>query len=670
VLCKYPCFCYSYPLAFSSPRIGYTALCAIAASLSAICSLVSVPVLHAIDAFESTLPVITADDFRLRQSIRITDRAGNEMYRTYDDEDRIFLSLDRIPPVVQNAFIAIEDERLHQRPCVDVRAVLRAAYKTYIQGEREGGSTITQQLVRSITGEREITIKRKIREMFAACSLEHSIGKTGVLEQYLNRINFGGTLYGVQSASRAYFGMPVELLDAPRAAILAAIVQRPSYYAPGGRLQKVPDRAQDVLAAMRRLGFLSRGEYKDAIAELPAIPFREPNPSDHPPFPFVFEILNRADRALTIKNVPEAATYSGLTIRTTLDPSIQSRTDAAIREVFPAISAQSFARDVAAVVLDRETRDVLAYIGNSDWGGNPDSEWVDLASAPRQVGSAFKPIVYAAYFENGKTGDTEISDWPMQIGYMKPRNFEGGFLGKISVKTAIAWSRNIPAIRVFLDIGEDRVLRLASAMGAPTPLLERDRRRRTEEGFTFGWPMAIGSAELPLYELVQAYGTIAEGGVASPMHTIASIRASDGHTLYEPPATIRKQILQPHNADMLADILRDWDARPDRWNVVIDLPREWNAALKTGTSNICRARKFDGNCAVYGVLNTVAVGFTDRYVIGVLVANADNSPLHPDADGLNAAVPVWTAIIRKLAEQSTGERFTESTGSLLGHRAD
>ncbi len=162
--------------------------------------------------------------------------------------------------------------------------------------------------------------------------------------------------------------------------------------------------------------------------------------------------------------------------------------------------------------------------------------------------------------------------------------------------------------------------------------------------------MAIGSAELPLYELVQAYGTIAEGGVAMSMHTISSITAADGKKMYTPPDTIRKQVLQPQNAEMLADVLRDWDARPERWNIVIDIPRDWNAALKTGTSNICRARKFDGNCASYGVLNTVAVGFTKNYVIGVLVTNADNTPLHADADGLNAAVPVWTAIVRRLAE--------------------
>jgi membrane peptidoglycan carboxypeptidase len=651
-------------------RAGYTALCALAASLAALCSLVPVPVLHEVDAFNASLPVITPDDFLLRQSVRITDREGNEVYRTYDDEDRTFLTMDRIPPVVQNAFIAIEDERFYDRPCVDVRALMRATFKTYVLRDREGGSTITQQLVRAITDEREITIQRKIREIFTACRLEHEIGKAGVLEQYLNRVNFGGTLYGIQSASRAYFGMPAELLDAPRAAILASIVQRPSYYAPAGKLKKTPDRASDVLASMRRLGFISRAEYRQAVTDLPSVAFREPDPAEHPPFPFLFEILNRADRALQANDLERAATYSGITIRTTLDPVVQTKTDAAIREVFPEISAWTFARDVAAVVMDRQSRDVLAYIGNSDWGGNPDSEWVDLASAPRQMGSAFKPIVYSAYFENGKTGDSFISDWPLQIGTMKPKNFEGGFLGKITVKTAIAWSRNIPAIRAFLDIGEDRVLQLASAMGAPTPLLERDRRRRSEEGFTYGWPMAIGAAELPLYELASAYSTIAEGGVSSPMHTISSITAADGRLLYEPPETIRKQILQPHNADMLADILRDWDARPEMWNIVIDLPRDWHAALKTGTSNICRARKLDGNCASYGVLNTVAVGFTDRYVVAVLVTNADNTPLDPEADGLNAAVPVWTAIIRKLAEPADTVTVNAPTGIPLAHRGD
>jgi membrane peptidoglycan carboxypeptidase len=154
------------------------------------------------------------------------------------------------------------------------------------------------------------------------------------------------------------------------------------------------------------------------------------------------------------------------------------------------------------------------------------------------------------------------------------------------------------------------------------------------------------------------------------MHTIESITDANGRKLYEPPETIRKQVLQPKNADMLADILRDWNARPERWNIVIELPREWNAALKTGTSNICRARKIDGNCASYAVLNTVAVGFTNRYVIAVLVTNADNTPLHPEADGLNAAVPVWTAIIRRLAAPDLPVTVSVPTDTPLALRRD
>lgn len=613
-------------------------------------TLAPVFVLRAVQEFETSLPTIVPEDFLMNQTIHITDRDGVELYRTYQDEDRVYVPIHTIPPVVYNAFIAIEDERFYDRPCIDLRGLLRAVYKTYFLEDKQGGSTITQQLVRSITEERDGTIYRKVREIVAACKLEEAIGKVSVLEQYVNRINFGGTLYGIQSASRAFYGLPVEQLDAAHAAILAAIVQRPSFFAPGGRLKSVPDRAFDVLASMRRLRFITQEDYTKAVAKLSSITFQQPEASDHPPYPFIFEALQRVDDVLASKNLSISRQYAGLTIQTTIQSSIQTQTEQAILSVFPEISKRTFAVDVAVIVMDRQSRDILAYVGNSDWGGNPETKWVDIASAPRQLGSTFKPIVYAAYFENGNTPDSFVSDSPLQIGSMKPKNFEGGFLGRMTIRKAIAWSRNIPAIRAFLDIGEERILQIASAMGAPTPLLERDRRRKMNEEFSYGWPMAIGSAELPLIELVQAYGTIAEGGVAMSSHMIASISAADGSLLYRPPHTARKQILQPQNADMLADVLRDWNARPERWNTAIDLPRDWNVGLKTGTSNICRIRKFDGNCASYGVLNTVAIGFTDSYVIGVLVTNANNSPLQADADGLNAAVPLWTAIIRTIAE--------------------
>ncbi len=636
-------------LASNRASAGISVLYGIAASIAAVLTLVPIPALQALDRFEADLPHIDAEDFLLRQSIRITDRDGQEIFRTYNDEDRVYLKLEDIPPVVRNAFIAIEDERFYERPCIDARAILRAAYKTYIKKDREGGSTITQQLVRSITGERDITLKRKLREIVLACELEQSIGKDAILEQYLNRINFGGTLYGVQSASNAFFGLPAWHLDAARAAILASIVQKPSFYAPGGRIAEIPDRTYDVLSSMKRLGFITNEDSRFALAILPMVTFNVPDPDDHPPFPFIALILKRSTDVLEKENYSDALTYSGVVITTTLDSTVQHRTDEAIRNVFPDIAAWTGARDVAAVVMDRKSREIVGYVGNIDWGGNTDSQWVDMAAAPRQLGSAFKPIVYTSYMENGHTADTITSDWPMTINGLKPKNFEGGFLGRMTIRKALGWSRNIPAIRAFLEVGEERVLRLASSMGAPTPLLVRDKKRLSNPRFSYGWPMAIGAAEMPLYELVQAYGAIAEGGVTAATRTIQGITSFDGTSLYTPPESPRIQIVKPSSANMVSDILSDWDARPERWNSVVDVPRDWKIALKTGTSNVCRARKYDGNCKSYGVLNTVAVGFTDKYVIGVLVANANNDQLHSQADGLNAAVPVWTAIVRSLA---------------------
>ncbi len=665
----------------------------------AVCALVTVSVLYTVtvgQAFWDTIPELHLQALEEEQSIRIMDRLGNELYHMYADRDQVNVELDAIPPLVRQAFISIEDERFFTRSCFDARAIARAAYSTWILGDIQGGSTITQQLIRNAFLTPEKTLTRKLKELVLACQLEEKLSKEEILTHYLNTVPLGGPVYGVRQAAKRYFGLPIEKISLAQAAVLAALPQRPSYFDPygshrfvglpqgkwedlmtgtgtvksirsdispgligrmvlqrDGTILRVPGRSDSVLAAMQRLGYITEADRLDAQKRLDTITFAPPQ---NIPDPSHFVMLIRKKTAQLIAQSEQADSWkkAGLTVRTTLDPRLQRIAEQTLADRFPALSEASGARDAAMVVLDRETREVLAYVGNVSWGGNTGSMFVDMAQRPRQPGSSFKPLVYATLLGQGLyTSESIIEDTPLHIGAITPKNFEGGFLGRIPIKKALATSRNIPAIRALYEAGgEDPILSLAAAAGAPTPLVKREAKRA--EGsywYSYGWPLAIGAIEVPLLEMVQAYGTIADNGIFKPMTTINSITDAKGNVVYAPPPVPPLIAITPSAAHQVSTILSDASLRPEGWNHAIDLPKDFTAGLKTGTSNLCFVRTFYGNCLSYGINNVWTLGFTDNLVVGVWVGNADNTAMQSKADGLTVAAPLWSAFVKNVRAQ-------------------
>lgn len=630
------------------------------------------------------LPPIDPAMLQYRQSVQIEDRDGGELYRMYGEEDRIMLEDDGLSPYLRDAIVAIEDARFFDREwCIDPIAIARAFVANLWNGETtQGGSTITQQLVRSVYLSPEKTLRRKIREAALACRMESMYSKEQILTMYLNRVPFGGTLYGAERAAQAYFGVAAKDLTLPQAAVLAAIPQRPSVYTDPERLRtavdhalvdglrkgtidprSIPDRAlqsgllgrsvttpsgelwidgraEAVLAAMRRNGDISKQQHVIAALALRRITLQrtvQPRTAPH----FVEAMRLDMQELLEELGDSDAWVRSGLRVRTTIDPLLQQVAEETVKNAQFDIW-ESGARHAALVAIDRDTREVLAYVGNIDYD-DPDAGAVDMASAPRQTGSAIKPVIYAADLAlNGTNSGTFILDGPLpELG--NPKNYDGGFRGWMRIRNALGSSRNLPAIRAFLDAGgEENVLRIAASMGVTTPLAYSDRARASDPWFAFGWPMAIGSAEVPLVELVQAYATLAQGGVYLPLRTVDRIEDMRGDTLLRLPKGIPAQVIDYSAANEIDEILRDPLVRPKGfWRDMLAVPGIETGA-KTGTSNLClRRSQVSQKCLSYAVNNVWTVGYDDRIVVGVWVGNADNAPMDPTADGLTVAAPIW-----------------------------
>ncbi len=639
--------------------------------------------------FWSEIPALDASVFSLPQTIMVTDRNGRELIRFHEGHDVVELAPADIPDHLRQAFVTLEDKRFWNRPCVDFHGLARAGTAYLLHERVEGASTITQQLVGLLLENRtERTIRRKVNEILLACRLEWSLPREEILTLYLNRVPFGGDVYGVEQASRTFFGVHARDLSVAQAAVLAALPQRPTSLSPygGNRFSRVgpeaemliregkatsatqlpedswtmgligiripalsgstflvPGRADLALERLRDEGTITAAAERKGSDELRRLRFKDPAPREPDAPYFVRQMREELPRLL--RSTPELRErqWSGLEVRTTLDRDLQRLAENTIAKYADAFRTRFGAANISLVAIDRRTREILAYVGNVE-ADVPGGDY-DMASIPRQPGSSFKPFVYAAAFEEGKLSpDSRILDGPLQLGDAKPRNYEGGFWGWMRVKNALAASRNIPAIRAFLIAGgEDVVLRVAAEAGIHTPLLTRTEERDERADFTFGWPLAIGAAEIPLREMVQGYATIANDGAMLPLTSVSAIaQAKDGRSLLALPDPDPVQGMQPEAARELKDILKNESLRPaGGWRKMLDTG-DVETAAKTGTSNQCRGIDVrTGLCSVRLPSDTWTMGFSPSLVVGVWAGNATFAALSPQADGLDVAAPIW-----------------------------
>ena len=512
------------------------------------------------------------------------DRYG-EVIATRGPKHGRSVRLEELPPYLPRAFLAAEDRRFYEHNGVDGRAIFRALGANWrAGGVVQGGSTLTQQLAKTIFLTPEQTLRRKAQEAVLAVRLEHVLTKDEVLELYLDRVFFGENAYGVEAAAQTYFGKPARDVTLSEAALLAALPKAPTRLDPTNDLDAALERSRLVLALMRAEGWISPEQQQAALATPPQVIPEDRREGD---FGWVLDMAQAQAMEITRGGSPD------LIVRLTVEPEMQAAGQAAVRDVIRARGRGSRARQAALVALGPDGA-VRAMVGGVDHRASPFNR---AAQAKRQPGSAFKPFIFAAALEQGVRPNETRIDRPIRIGTWTPENYDGTYRGAITVQDALMHSINTVAVQLLREVGRPKVGALARRFGLSSIPARPE------------WSVALGSHEVSLMELTGGYQVFQRGGTASRPYLIEQITNARGDVLYArvPSAPIRVYEA-PLNAMMVGMMKRVIESGTGQRGA-IGRP----AAGKTGTSQNWRDAWF--------------VGFTPDWTAGVWVGNDNNRPM-------------------------------------------
>ncbi len=604
------------------------------------------------------LPPIDSIPEHLNQpSIRITDRNGRLLYEILSQSGgrHAVVALKNIPDCMRQATIAVEDKNFYTNPGLDAGGMLRALWINLQGGETlAGGSTITQQVARSLLLKDEMSersLRRKLRESLLAWELTRAYSKDEILALYLNQTFYGGFAYGVEAAAQTYFDKPASGLLLPECALLAGLPQTPALYNPFDHPDAAKERQSVVLGLMQKDGFITPQEEQQA-AQTPLSYNAAPFPIRAPHF--VWMVKSRVDELIQTGELDPRAS---LVVRSSLDLNAQTIAEQAVaRQIEKFKSAGGMDHNVnnaAVVVLDAHLGQVLALVGSADYFNPAISGAVNMATAARQPGSAFKPFIYAESFNPAVPPTGPMAPWTAATPILDvqtvfpahggqsyiPSDYDENEHGLVPARVALASSLNIPAVATLQKVGLANMLRLANRLGI-TSLGNPDQ---------YDLSLALGGGEMSLLQLGNAYSAFANGGYL-PGKTpglLIEIRDADGSLLYQPPPTPREQIFDPRVAWLISDILSDDNARLLGFGRNSTLKIERPAAVKTGTTT-----NFHDNWTV---------GYTPSLVVGVWVGNSDYQAMR-DVNGLTGAAPIWQEIIRALLRGKPVETFIRPEG--------
>ena len=537
-------------------------------------------------------------------SALVVEADGGQVFATRGVFKGDKLSSEDVPPHLSRAIIAIEDRHFYDHTGIYLPSLVRAAYRNFLSGSaREGGSTITQQLVRMTYLSQERTIKRKVQEAILTYWIEHQLPKQEILTRYLNTAYFGAGVYGVDAAARRYFGKTAKELSLSESAMLAGLVRAPSALAPTRNLDGARQRAGLVLDAMVETGAISR-EQADAARQQPAT-LRVP--PDNPPGTNYFVDTLNGDVKRLVGSVSE-----DLTLRSTLDLNLQSIAEGVIAR---RLRAEGHAKKVSQAALVAMAPDgaILAMVGGRDYN---ESQFNRVTQAKRQPGSLFKLFVYLAAFQKGLTPQMTMIDRPVQIGNWEPENYGGGFRGQVTLRTAFAHSINSVAVQLADAVGIQSVIDTARKLGVQSELPAVPS-------------LALGSGEVTLLEMTRAFAAIAANAESIEPYAVRAIRKGDQALFTRPKSELQPASNQGARAairDLLTSVVREGTGRAARIN--------GPAAGKTGTSQSYRDAWF--------------IGFTSGLVVGVWVGNDDNSPTSSVAGG-DLPARIWNEFVTQSA---------------------
>jgi penicillin-binding protein 1A len=531
------------------------------------------------------------------------------------------MPLDALPPYLVEAVLATEDRRFYAHFGVDPLGLVRASFRNASSGAVvEGGSTITQQLAKNLFLRPERTLMRKLEEAVYALWLEQRFSKDEILELYLNRVYFGGGTYGVEAASRRYFGKSSRFVTLPQAALLAGLLKAPSRYAPTRSVKRADARVDEVLDNMVEAGYLTPEQAKAANEQ----PLRLSAKDDDTGYAYTVDWVAELLPELIGEH------HGDLFVETTIDAGLQRASQAALRRLLDGEGAALSAGEGAVVVLD-PSGGVKALVGGRAYSTSPFDRAV---KARRQPGSAFKPFVYLAALESGYSPDTVAYDGPTTVAGWSPRNYTGNYRGRISLRDSLAQSINTVAVRITAKVGPSRVVRTAMRLGIHSKLHDRPS-------------IALGTAEVTLLELTGAYAPFANGGRGVLPHIIARVRDGNGKVLYQRRRSTTGEVVAPDDVGAMNDMLTATVSFGTGKQAAID---GHEVGGKTGTTQSFRDAWF--------------VGYTAHYVGGVWIGN-DNGRRMRKVTGGTLPARLWHDVMLYAHADKTPVPLPGAGGSRL-----
>ncbi len=561
-------------------------------------------------------------------STKIYDRNGKLLYDLFDEEKRTPVNLDQVPEHMRLATVAIEDRDFYKHQGFDILTALRIPYNLIARRRVVGGSTLTQQLVKNALLTNERTVSRKFKELVLAIQIERTFEKDEILELYMNEVPYGGTAWGVVSAAELYFNKPVQDLSLLESAFLAGLPQRPSIYSPfsgktdndGEPLWKLRTRA--VLRAMLEQDLITRDEYDQAIEELPELTFDRGTLEIQAPH-FVFYVKER----LTEMYGESTVEQGGLTITTTLDLDMQKTAEEIVAEEVEAVEQYDISNG-ASLIMDPQNGEILAMVGSRDFfDSDKGGQFNVVTDGLRQPGSSIKPVTYLGLLQRGYTPASMLVDAPTNFKRTEnernytPRNYTGGYMGPVSIRTALGSSLNIPAVKALALLGVEDFLQLAFDMGLET--LEPTQANLDR----FGLAVTLGGGEIYLLDMVTAYSAFANGGTKVEPEAILKVEDRYGNTLYQHRDVAGARVMSESEAFLINQILSDDTARIPAFGANSLLNTGRPIAVKTGTTN--------------DMIDNWTIGWSQEVIVGAWVGNNDNSPMGRVASGVTGASPIW-----------------------------
>jgi 1A family penicillin-binding protein len=584
-------------------------------------------------------------------STKIYDRNGILLFTFFKDQNRSLIKLQDIPDHFKQASLAIEDSQFYQHNGISYKGILRSLSQIVFNQELQGGSTITQQLVKNALLTQDRTLERKLKEFVLALEVEWLFNKDQILEMYFNQVSYGGTAYGAEQAAQTYFGKSIREVDLAEAALLAGLPASPTNYSPFGH--------NPYLAVYRQHQVLDRMVETQMIAPQEAEMAKQQKIRLAPQYTnikaphFVMYVKD-----LLVKEYGETMVeQGGLEVTTSLDWHLQQKTQEIVSKEISQVSSFNITNG-AALVTNPKTGEILAMVGSRDYWDTERDGQVNLTTALRQPGSAIKPVNYSVALESGFTVSSVIDDSPVRYDIpgskpYAPVNYDGRFHGHVTLRQALANSYNVPAVKVLASYGVSKMIDQGKKLGITT-WTQPER---------YGLSLTLGGAEVKMTDMAVVFGTLANSGNKVGLNPILKVTDSQGKTLQDfscnniplikvegAEAAVKhfscdgEKALNPDVAFLLTDILSDPIARSQAFGIssYLNIPNH-QVAVKTGTTNDKR--------------DNWTIGYTSDWLAAVWVGNNDNSPMSQVASGITGASPIWNKIMVELLKDQPQHQF-------------